>query len=52
MRWKTIENSTQLYMGFRNIKERKVMLLNAKNGVVTLGDTEMDYISFGKEKKF
>ncbi len=24
------------------------MLLNAKNGVVTLGDTEMDYISFGK----
>lgn len=24
------------------------MLLNAKNGVVTIGDTEMDYISFGK----
>lgn len=27
------------------------MLLNAKNGVVTLGDTEMDYISFGKGEK-
>lgn len=24
------------------------MLLNAKNGAVTIGDTEMDYISFGK----
>jgi len=24
------------------------MLLNAKNGVATIGDTEMDYISFGK----
>ncbi len=27
------------------------MLLNAKNGVVTFGDTEMDYISFGKGNK-
>ena len=27
------------------------MLLNAKNGVVTIGDTEMDYISFGKGKE-
>jgi len=24
------------------------MLLNAKNGTVMIGDTEMDYISFGK----
>lgn len=27
------------------------MLLNARNGVVALGDTEMDYISFGKGDK-
>lgn len=27
------------------------MLLNARNGAVKLGDTEMDYISFGKGKK-
>ncbi len=27
------------------------MILNAKNGVVMLGDTEMDYISFGKGNK-
>jgi len=28
--------------------ERKIMLLNAKNGAVKIGDTEMEYISFGK----
>jgi len=27
------------------------MLLNAKNGVITIGNTEMDYISFGKGNK-
>lgn len=27
------------------------MLLNAKNGAVSIGDTQMDYISFGNGKK-
>jgi len=39
---------TAIVQDLRNRVERKIMLLNAKNGSVTIGDTEMDYISFGK----
>lgn len=27
---------------------KRILLLNAKNGTITIGDTEMDYIAFGK----
>jgi len=44
-------NTQLLYEILQNRAERKIMLLNAKNGVVTIGNTEMDYISFGKGNK-
>jgi pimeloyl-ACP methyl ester carboxylesterase len=31
--------------------EKRIMLSNAKNGTVAVGDTEMDYITFGKGKE-